>query len=64
VFRAGFEIIGAVLHSGFEPGKGLGREHGRNIFYVERDFAPTWGNRPEYKIGKALLNWIHVIELK
>jgi len=41
VFRAGFETIGAVLHGGFVPGRGLRREHGRNIFFADRNFAPT-----------------------
>lgn len=64
MFAGVFEVPQAVLSGGFEPGKGLREGHGRKVFFVERNFAPTWGKRPEYKIGKALLNWIHVIELK
>ena len=34
-------VIGAVLFGGFVPGRGLRREHGRNIFFADRNFAPT-----------------------
>jgi len=41
VFAGVFEMMSAVLHGGFDPGKGLRGEHGRKIFFVERNFAPT-----------------------
>ena len=48
-------MFGAVLFGGFVLAKRFRREHGRNIFLVARNFAPTWGNRPEYNMDNRLL---------
>jgi len=46
VFRAGFEMIGAVLCGGFGSGRGLKREHGRKNFLWADNLHPPGGNVP------------------
>ena len=47
-----FETVGVVFRDGFVPERDLRRKHGRKIYFAERNFAPTWGKRPEYNLNK------------